>query len=87
MMQRGGNALGVAVLGVPFFTLLGRAMADGVDHPAAYVRAFVCVVCWIVAMLVVVLGLLTSRQVRRHSDCTFPKPVLRSGHETRWTRF
>jgi hypothetical protein len=31
--------------------------------------------------------LLTSRQVRRHSYCTFPKPVLRLGHETRWTRF
>ena len=57
MMQRGGNALGVAVLGVPFFTVLGRAMADGVDHPAAYVRAFACVICWIIALLVVVLGL------------------------------
>jgi EmrB/QacA subfamily drug resistance transporter len=58
MMQRGGNALGVAVLGVPFFTVLGRAMADGVDHRAAYVRAFACVVCCIITMLVVVLGLL-----------------------------
>ena len=57
MMQRGGNALGVAVLGVPFFTVLGRAIADGVDHPAAYVRAFTCVVCWIIAMLFVVLAL------------------------------
>jgi hypothetical protein len=43
---------------VPFFTVLGRAMADGVDHRAAYVRAFACVVWWIIAMLVVVLGLL-----------------------------
>jgi hypothetical protein len=58
MMQRGGNALGLAVLGVPFFTVLGRAVADGVDHRTAYVRAFACVVCWIIAMLVVVLGLL-----------------------------
>jgi hypothetical protein len=33
-------------------------MADGFDHPEAYVRAFACVVCWIIAMLVVVLGLL-----------------------------
>jgi hypothetical protein len=57
MMQRGGNALDVAVLGVPFFTILGRAMADGVAQPAAYVRAFACIVCWIIAMLVVVLGL------------------------------
>ena len=32
-------------------------------------------------------SLLTSQQVRRHSYCTVPKPVLRSGHETRWTRF
>jgi hypothetical protein len=61
MMQRGGNALGVAVLGVPFFTVLGRAIADGVDHPAAYVRAFTCVVCWIIAMLFVVLGLVILR--------------------------
>jgi hypothetical protein len=42
---------------VPFFTVLGRAMADGVDHPAAYVRAFACVICRIIALLVVVLGL------------------------------
>jgi hypothetical protein len=59
MMQRGGNALGVAGLGVPFFTVLAGAMADGVDQPAAYVRAFACIVCWIIAMLVVVLGLVT----------------------------
>jgi MFS family permease len=58
MMQRGGNALGVAILGVPFFTVLGHAMADGIGHSAAYVRAFACVVCWIIAMLVVVGGLL-----------------------------
>jgi hypothetical protein len=57
MMQRGGNALGVAVLGVPFFTVLGHAKADGAGHSAAYVRAFACVVCWIIAMLVVVVGL------------------------------
>jgi len=58
MMQRGGNALGLAVLEVPFFTVLGHAMADGVGHSAAYVRAFACVVCWIITMLVVVVGLL-----------------------------
>jgi EmrB/QacA subfamily drug resistance transporter len=58
MMQRGGNALGVALLGVPFFTVLGHATADGIGHSAAYVRAFACVVCWIIAMLVVVGGLL-----------------------------
>jgi EmrB/QacA subfamily drug resistance transporter len=61
MMQRGGNALGVAVLGVPFFTVLGHAIADGVGHPAAYVRAFAAVVSWIIAMLVVVVGLLIWR--------------------------
>jgi hypothetical protein len=58
MMQRGGNALGVALLGVPFFTVLGHAMADGVGNFAAYVRAFACVVGCIIAMLVVVVGLL-----------------------------
>jgi hypothetical protein len=31
--------------------------------------------------------LLTSRQVRRHSYCTFPKPLLRLRYETRWTQF
>lgn len=44
MMQRGGNAVGVAILGVPFFTVLGHAMAEGVGNSAAYVRAFACVV-------------------------------------------
>jgi EmrB/QacA subfamily drug resistance transporter len=57
-MQRGGNALGVALLEVPFFTVLDHAMADGTGHSAAYVRAFACVVCWISAMLVAVVGLL-----------------------------
>ena len=64
MMQRGGNALGVAGLGVPFFTVLAGAMADGVDQPAAYVRAFACIVCWIIAILVVVLGLLILQPPR-----------------------
>jgi len=45
-------------LEVPFFTVLGHAMADGAGHSAAYVRAFACVVGWIIAMLVVVVGLL-----------------------------
>jgi EmrB/QacA subfamily drug resistance transporter len=58
MMQRGGNALGVAILGVPFFTVLGYAMADGVGHSAAYLRAFACVVGWIIAMLLVIVVLL-----------------------------
>jgi hypothetical protein len=57
-MQRGGNALGLAVLEVSFFTVLGHAMGEGVGDSAAYVRAFACVVCWIIAMLVVVVGLL-----------------------------
>jgi hypothetical protein len=70
MMQRGGNALGVAVLEVPFFTLLARAMADGVGHSAAYVRAFACVVCWIIAMLVVVVSLLIVQPPGRDDRAT-----------------
>jgi hypothetical protein len=58
MMQRGGNAIGVAILGVPFFTVLRHAMAEGAGHSAAYVRAFACGVCWIIALLLVVVVLL-----------------------------
>jgi EmrB/QacA subfamily drug resistance transporter len=70
MMQRGGNALGLAVLEVPFFTVLGHAMADGVGHSAAYVRAFACVVCWIIVMLVVVVGLLIVQPASRDDRAT-----------------
>ena len=69
-MQRGGNALGVALLEVPFFIGLGHAMADGTGHSAAYVRAFACVVCWISAMLVVVVGLLILQPPGRDDRVT-----------------
>ena len=70
MMQRGGNALGLAVLEVPFFTVLEHAMADGVGQSAAYVRAFACVVCWISVMLVVVVGLLIVQPAGRDDRAT-----------------
>ncbi len=58
MMQRCGNALGVAVLEVPFFTVLRHALAAGAAQSAAYVKAFACVVGCILALLVVLVGLL-----------------------------
>jgi MFS family permease len=70
MMQRGGNALGLAVLEVPFFTVLGHAMANGAGHSASYVRAFACVVCWIIVMLVVVVGLLIVQPAGRDDGAT-----------------
>jgi EmrB/QacA subfamily drug resistance transporter len=77
MMQRGGNALGLAVLEVPFFTVLEHAMADGVGQSAAYVRAFACVVCWISVMLVVVVGLLIVQPAGRDDRATSGQRRLR----------
>lgn len=70
MMQRGGNAIGVAILGVPFFTVLGHAMAEGVGHSAAYVRAFTCVICWIIALLLVVVVLLMLQPLGHYDRAT-----------------
>jgi EmrB/QacA subfamily drug resistance transporter len=57
-MQRGGNALGVAALGVPFFLTLSGAESRGLSQTASYVEAFGAVAFWNVLMLLAVLGLL-----------------------------
>jgi hypothetical protein len=57
-MQRGGNALGVAALEVPFFLTLSSAGSRGLSQTASYVQAFGAVAFWNVLMLLTVVGLL-----------------------------
>ncbi|SEC99064.1 MFS transporter [Bradyrhizobium erythrophlei] len=57
-MQRGGNALGVAALEVPFFLALSGAESRGLSQASAYVQAFGAVAFWNVLMLLAVVGLL-----------------------------
>lgn len=57
-MQRGGNALGVAALEVPFFLTLSGAGPRGLSRTACYVQAFGAVAFWHVLMLLAVVGLL-----------------------------
>jgi MFS family permease len=57
-MQRAGNALGVAVLELPFFIALDHAHAAGLTKAASYVSAFASVAGCIVIMLMVVIALL-----------------------------
>jgi hypothetical protein len=57
-MQRGGNALGVAALEVPFFVSLSSAVSRGLSETASYVQAFGAVTFWNVLMLLAVVGLL-----------------------------
>jgi len=57
-MQRGGNALGVAALEVPFFLTLSGARSRGLSQTASYVQAFGAVAFWNVLMLLAVVGLL-----------------------------
>jgi EmrB/QacA subfamily drug resistance transporter len=57
-MQRGGNALGVAALEVPFFLTLSSAGARGLSQTASYIQAFGAVAFWNVWMLFAVVGLL-----------------------------
>ncbi|MEH2486444.1 MFS transporter [Bradyrhizobium sp. AZCC 2230] len=57
-MQRGGNALGVAALEVPFFLTLSGAGSRGISQTASYVQAFGAVAFWNVWMLLAVVALL-----------------------------
>jgi hypothetical protein len=57
-MQRGGNALGVAALEVPFFLTLSGAGSRGLSQTTSYVQAFGAVAFWNVLMLLAVIGLL-----------------------------
>jgi MFS family permease len=57
-MQRGGNALGVAALGVPFFLTLSDAGSRGLSLTVSYVQAFGAVAFCNILMLLAVFGLL-----------------------------
>jgi hypothetical protein len=57
-MQRGGNAIGMAVLEIPFAASLDHSRAVGLSNPVAYVHAFMAVSTCIVAMMLAVLSLL-----------------------------
>ena len=57
-MQRGGNALGLAALEVPFFLTLSCASSRGLSQTASYVQAFGAVAFCNVLMLLTVVGLL-----------------------------
>jgi EmrB/QacA subfamily drug resistance transporter len=57
-MQRGGNAVGMAVLEIPFAASLDHARVAGFSNPAAYVHAFMAVSTCIVVMILVVIALL-----------------------------
>jgi hypothetical protein len=58
-MQRGGNAVGVAALEVPFFLTLSGARSRGLSQTASYVQAFGAVAFCDVLMLLAVVGLLS----------------------------
>ncbi len=57
-MQRGGNAIGMAVLEIPFAVSLDHARVAGLSNSTAYVHAFMAVSACIVAMILVVIILL-----------------------------
>jgi hypothetical protein len=57
-MQRVGNAMGVAILDIPFFAVLGRAQHDGVPLAQAYTSAFASVAAWLATVLIAVVLLL-----------------------------
>lgn len=57
-MQRTGNALGIAVLQIPFFAALRHALASGIPVSLAYTRAFSSVTAAAAAVMLVVLVLL-----------------------------
>jgi EmrB/QacA subfamily drug resistance transporter len=57
-MQRGGNAVGMAVLEIPFAATLGHARVAGLSNHAAYVYAFMAVSACITVMVLAVIVLL-----------------------------
>jgi EmrB/QacA subfamily drug resistance transporter len=56
--QRVGNAMGVAILEIPFFAALGLSQHDGLPPAEAYTSAFASVAAWLAAVLVIVVLLL-----------------------------
>jgi EmrB/QacA subfamily drug resistance transporter len=57
-MQRTGNALGIAVLEIPFFVTLEHARASGAGQAPAYTAAFASVAASVSAMIALVIVLL-----------------------------
>ena len=57
-IQRVGNAMGVAILEIPFFAVLGRAQHEGVPLAQAYTSAFASVAAWLATVLIAVVLLL-----------------------------
>jgi NADH:ubiquinone oxidoreductase subunit 6 (subunit J) len=57
-MQRGGNAVDLAVLEIPFAAALDHARVAGLSNSTAYVHAFMAVSAIIVVMMVAVIALL-----------------------------
>jgi EmrB/QacA subfamily drug resistance transporter len=54
-VQRTGNALGIAVLQIPFYIALGHSRAAGASTAAAYIEAFGSVAAWVAAVLIPVI--------------------------------
>lgn len=66
-VQRAGNAIGVAVLQIPFFIVLERSHRSGAPTTVAYADAFSALMVCIIVMLLVVatlLRMLATRGVR-----------------------
>jgi MFS family permease len=57
-MQRVGNALGVAILEIPFFAVLSRVQQGGSSAAEAYTAAFASVAAWLTVVLVAIVLLL-----------------------------
>jgi EmrB/QacA subfamily drug resistance transporter len=57
-MQRSGNAVGMAVLEIPFAASLDHARVAGLSNPTAYLHAFMAVSVCIVVMMLAVITLL-----------------------------
>jgi EmrB/QacA subfamily drug resistance transporter len=58
-MKRGGNAVGMAVLEIPFAAALDRGRVAGLSDATAHVHAFMAVSACIVIMMVAVIALLS----------------------------
>jgi hypothetical protein len=57
-MQRGGNAVGMAVLEIPFAAVLDHGRVAGHSNASTYVHAYMAVSACIVVMILVVIALL-----------------------------
>jgi MFS family permease len=84
-MQRGGNALGMAVLEIPFAAALDRARGSGLSVSTAYLHGFMAVSGCIAVMILVVITLLFRVPLARpagpaREDSTMRRHPLESRH-------